>query len=319
MVRECGKNTSDRLARSSRSSTHFQGGRGTGRTLNRTALGDAAGVLSRLSRSLEDEWNQLLTEFAVPDAKTQLTRSASELAAWFSEEAKAVHRESEALAAMITALSADKDVLPSEMRNRAICIKDLVTARSQIAAAAKVLNDSRPLDAIEAADHSANAALAKHLHDILEGLKRPVTPAVAAAFRDQAVREKLSATLRQSEAARRPFDKSGVASRPTCSTPTWKCRPTSSFPNLTLPDLRVWAAARAKMHPASPSGRDWRKWNKMQFHSAFPRFSRRSKRVRFRLRRPPTRFELASSDCGSTLSTNRFPLSRPSRRTHTID
>ena len=224
----------------------FKAVAGPRRTLNRTALGDAARVLSRLSRSLEDEWNQLLTEFAVPDAKTQLTRSASELAAWFSEEAKAVHREAEALAVMIATLSADKDVLPTEMRNRAICFRDLVTARSQIAAAGKVLSDSRPLDVIEAADHSANAIMAKQLHDILEGLKRPVTPAVAAAFRDPAVREKLSATLRQSEAARRPFDKSWSRVTTDLFDPDVEVSTNVVLSKLALPDLRIWAAARAK-------------------------------------------------------------------------
>ena len=52
----------------------FKAMAGPRRTLNRTALVDAAAVLVRLSTSLKNGWNELRAEFAVPDAATQLVR-----------------------------------------------------------------------------------------------------------------------------------------------------------------------------------------------------------------------------------------------------
>jgi hypothetical protein len=203
----------------------FKAAVGPRRTLNRTALGDAATELARQSKELRELWNGLLGEFAVPDAPAQLCRAASDLAAWFEEEAGEVRKEADALAVLVSGLSPEKDVLPGVYRDRATALRDLVAARARIETACSVLKDGRKPEELEAADHSAEATAGRQLLELLDEFNQTLSPPVVAAFTDPAVREKLAATLRQSEAARRPFES---ASQRTCSTRTRKSPPTSS-------------------------------------------------------------------------------------------
>jgi len=223
----------------------FKAAVGPRRTLNRVALSDAAGELARLSTELHEGWARLLTEFAVPDAQMQLARAASDLGAWFDEEADQVRKESDSLAVLVGALTPEKDVLPGVLRERSLAARDLVAARSRIERARVSLNDSRSSEELEAIDHTAEAARGRQLLELLEGFNQPITPEIAAAFTEPAVREKLAAALRQSESARRPFDKAWERVTTDLFDPNAEVSTNIVLNKASLAELRTWAAARA--------------------------------------------------------------------------
>ena len=223
----------------------FKAMAGPRRTLNRTALVDAATSLSRLSTALKNGWNELRAEFAVPDAATQLARSASELATWLSEEAKAARREADALAVLVSALARTKDVLPAVLRERATTLRDLVSALRLVTEAASQLEDSRTPEELETADHSRDAELGRQLLESINALSRPISPAVAAAFTNATVREKLAAALRQSEIARRPFDKAWERVTTDLFDPDSELSTKIILSKATMAEIKSWATARA--------------------------------------------------------------------------
>ena len=223
----------------------FKAAVGPRRALNRTAVYDAATELARHSKELHENWESLLTEFAVPDAPAQLARAASDLATWFEEEATAVRREADALTVLVGGLIPEKDVLPGVLRDRALALKGLVSARARIEKVRITLKDSRPNEELEAADHAAEAAHGRQLLELLEEFNQPMTPPVIAAFTDAAVREKLGAALRQSESARRPFDKAWERVTTDLFDPNTEVSTNITLNKTALADLRTWAAARA--------------------------------------------------------------------------
>ena len=170
----------------------FKAAVGPRRTLNRIALGDAAAELARLSTECCENWSRLLTEFAVPDAQTQLcSQRATELTSFFGEEAEKVRKEAEALAVFASGLSPEKDVLPGVYRERALALRDLVAARARIEKARTLLNESRSSEELEETDHASEAARGRQLLELLDEFNQPITPPVIAAFTEPAVREKL--------------------------------------------------------------------------------------------------------------------------------
>jgi very-short-patch-repair endonuclease len=223
----------------------FKAAVGPRRTLNRTALGDAAAELARQSKELREIWTSLLTEFAVPDASVQLTRSAIDLATWFEEEAGEVRKEADALAVLVTGLSPEKDVLPGVYRERATALRDLVAALARIEKARTVLKDTRTAKELEAPDHSAEAARGRQLLELLDEFNQILAPPVVAAFTDPVVREKLGAALRQSESARRPFDKAWERVTADLFDPNTEVSTNLVLNKAPLAELKAWAAARA--------------------------------------------------------------------------
>ncbi len=239
----------------------FKAAAGPRRTLNRLALGDAAATLARLTSSLRDGWTGLLSEFAVPDADTQLGRPADELARWFAAEAKATRSEADSLAVLVSALAPNKDVVPSVLRDRAVQLRELVEARRRIASAARVMKETRSDEQLELADHSTKADLARSLLEVLTALNRPLTPLVAAAITDKAVREKLSAALQKSEAARRPFEKAWERVAAELFDPDAEVSTNVVMNGLPLAELKKWTAARA----ADPGRLDeWTRFAKVE-------------------------------------------------------
>ena len=227
----------------------FKAAAGPRRTLNRMALSDAGRELGRLAATLDETWHQLLTDFAVPDAPAQLARGASELAAWFTDEMTAVRNESSALRVMLSALAPHKDVLPGVLRERAGHLRDIVTARSRIAAARTVIVETRTVAELEGIDHSPQATLAEHLQKVLKGFNRPLSPPIVASFTDVSVREKLAVALRQSEAARRPFEKAWDRVTSDLFDPNVEVSTNIVLNKATLADLRTWAISRAADSP----------------------------------------------------------------------
>jgi very-short-patch-repair endonuclease len=223
----------------------FKAAVGPRRTLNRVALADAARDLARLSRDLHANWTRLLGEFAVPDPSAQLARPAAELAEWFTDEANAVRREADALGVLVSAIAPGKDVAAPVLRDRGLHLRGLVSARARIAAARGVLAEPRSAEELEAADHAATADAARELLSVLAGFRRPITPAVAAAFTQPAVREKLAAAVRQSEAARRPFDKAWERVTTDLFDPDEEVSTSVVLNRLPLAELKKWAADRA--------------------------------------------------------------------------
>jgi very-short-patch-repair endonuclease len=223
----------------------FKAAIGPRRTINRLALGDAGATLRRLATALREGWTAVVAEFAVPDAATQLSRPADELAKWFTEEAKACRLEAEALAVLVSALAHDRDVVPAFLRERTIQLRTLVEARGRIAAAARVVRDTRPLEELEEEDHSENADLAQTLLGVLNGLSRPITPGMAAALSDAKVREKVATTVRQSEIARKPFDKAWERVTTDLFDPDAEVSTNIVINKLSLAELKKWAGDRA--------------------------------------------------------------------------
>jgi very-short-patch-repair endonuclease len=223
----------------------FKAASGPRRTLNRTAVVDAASDLARLSRELDENWNKLLVEFAVPDASVQLGRATAELAAWFGDEATAIRKEADALTVLVSGLSPEKDVLPTVLRDRAQHLRELVAARSRIAAARAVLNDPRSLEELEVVDHAGAAAQGQQLLEVLDEFNQPMTPAAIAVFTQVAAREKLGAALKLSEAARRPFDKAWERITTDLFDPNVEVSTNVVLNKLSLSELKAWAAARA--------------------------------------------------------------------------
>jgi very-short-patch-repair endonuclease len=223
----------------------FKAVAGPRKTLNRASLGDAAAELKRLTTEMQNNWSKLLTEFAVPDPPAQLARGAAELAEWFADEAGAVRKEVTGLEAMIAALQPNKDVLPGVFRERAGHFRGLVMARSKVAAACRVLGDTRSADELDGADHSAEAERGKNLLAALKEFAKPISPAVVAAFTDKTTRDKLTAALRLSESARKPFEKAWERVTTDLFNPDVEVSTTIVLNRLPLGDLKKWASDRA--------------------------------------------------------------------------
>ena len=243
----------------------FKAAVGPRRTLNRIALGDAAAELARLSTELRESWSRLLTEFAVPDAQTQLSRSATELTSFFGEEAEKVRKEADSLAVFASGLSPEKDVLPGVYRERALALRDLVAARARIEKARTLLNESRASEELEETDHASEAARGRQLLELLDEFNQPITPPVIAAFTEPAVREKLGHALRQSESARRPFDKAWERVTTDLFDPNAEVSTNITLSKAPLAELKAWAAARA-----SDGARlaEWARFTKVEVDAA---------------------------------------------------
>lgn len=223
----------------------FKAMAGPRRTLNRTALADAAAELAKLCRRLRENWDTLLTLFLVPDAPAQLTRSPTDLAAWFKDEANAVRKELQALGVLVSVLAVGQDIAAAAIRIRAAQLRDLVVARSCIAAARETLQDTRSLEDLEKADHTTEGARGKQLLELVDSLSGPPGPGVVAALSDQPVRDRLTAAVRQSEAARRPFDKAWERVTGDLFDPNEVVSTHITLNKATLPEIKKWAADRA--------------------------------------------------------------------------
>jgi very-short-patch-repair endonuclease len=217
----------------------------THRAFDHPALGQAADRLRRLATALGEGWDALQSEFVVPDAPARFARPVPELAAWLAAEADGCRAEAAALSVLVSALLPGKDIAAAELPQRAADLRQLVDARARMLVAAALLRDARPPHELEAADHSADAERARALQEVLAGLGRPVSPPVVAALTAPAVREKLAAAQRQSENARRAFDKAWDKVTADLFDPGATVSTNLVLNETPLPELGKWAGARA--------------------------------------------------------------------------
>ena len=106
------------------------------------------------------------------------------------------------------------------------------------------MKETRSDEQLELDDHSAKASLARTLLDVLVSMNRPLTPLVAAALSDKAIREKLAAALLKSEAARRPFDKAWERVTAELFDSDAEVSTSVVMNKLPLAELKKWTAAR---------------------------------------------------------------------------
>jgi very-short-patch-repair endonuclease len=215
------------------------------RAFDHPALAQAAERLARLATALREGWEALQSEFVIPDATARFARPVPELVAWLTAEADGCRREAAALSVLVSALLPGKDVSAAALPERAADLRKLVDARARILVTAAVLKDARPPHELEAADHSADADRARALQEVLGGLGRTVTPPIVAALSDPTTREKLEAATRQSDTARRSFDKAWDKVTADLFDPAATVSTNVVLNALPLPELGKWAGARA--------------------------------------------------------------------------
>jgi len=219
---------------------------GAGRkSFDQAPLANAAARLTKLSAALREGWDSLLAEFVVRDPPAKLGRPLSELANWLTLEAEGCRREAAALRAFVSALRPDQDVPAGQIRGQAAELQKLVAARGRVADAAAALGDPRSPEELEKADHSAAADEARALLEVLTNLSCPLSADVVAALTEPAARERLAAALKQSDAARRPFEKAWEKVAADVFDPAATVSTDVVMNELPLADLQKWAAARA--------------------------------------------------------------------------
>ncbi len=216
-----------------------------GGSLAREKLRTAAEALTQALAAHQDDWAALIKEFAFADVGRTLAGSMTELSATLEAEAVATEKEAAALRQVVALLASGKDVPPGAIRERVADLRKLVEARARIATASATLRESRSAESLEAADHSAPAALAGQLLAFLDRWKRPVTALISAALTDTAARERVRAAVKQSEIARVEFDKAWDRVTTELFDPAASVSTNVVLQDTPLAELGKWATARA--------------------------------------------------------------------------
>ncbi len=215
-----------------------------GGKLDRNQLQVSTEKLTQTIKEFEDTWQSLLRELVVTDQKSILSKPVGEVFSWLESETATLEDEAKSLDRIVGLLLSGKDVPAPALRERSHQLQQLVAARTRIAAAIAILNETHSAEELEAVDHTTTATLANKLIQFLTDLARPLTPGIIASLTDRATREKLTGLVRDSDAAHKEFDK--VWNRITADLfdPDTLVSTNVILKNTTFGDLKKWSDDR---------------------------------------------------------------------------
>ena len=215
-----------------------------GGSLDRNALKKTATSLSESLTAFEGLWKSLIQALVVSDSNGLFSKSSVEIGTWLETECGGIESEIAALCRVVALLLTGKDVAATALKDRLQHLQELTLARGRIKSSARVLEETRSEELLEAIDHSATAATAKTLLAFLTEWKQPLTPGVIAALSDPLSREKLGMIVRDSEAAHPEFDKAWNRITGELFDPNSLISTNCVLTRTSFPDLAAWTDAR---------------------------------------------------------------------------
>ena len=217
---------------------------GPGGTLDHGMLKQKSEALTQAIAAFGGLWKSLHADMALSQSETSFAKPASDMVDWLTAESAENTREAEVLGRVIGLLAGGNDLPAATIRDQIARLRQLIVARTQIVAAAKVLQDTRTPQELAAIDHASAASNAHLLLDILSGLTQPLTAGMIAAFTDPSARERVRESIHKSKSARVDFDKNWQRITTDLFDPDATVSTNLVLNATALAELKAWTEAR---------------------------------------------------------------------------